>query len=459
MVVGVSVVLVALALAYWAMRPDAGFIAGILPLSDDEALVLVRANYGEGPSRWWLLRVGADGRRVWTSDLSGPPAASGAGHGIATDGSIVIASVEGHDDTRLVALEASSGRLLWERAFGGRATTQPILHAHEVVVSFEGHAGSQLLGLSLADGHVRWTHAPSEEVYDPIVDESATRLAYRDASWHVISLDADTETRLAAPVDVHGDGCLIGQALYLLDGELIRADLGADPPILERHALTPPSPVLRLARTCGRHGEDLVFFAVETSTDRRPRSHVVVVGRDGAVRSRIELGVDTEPLTIGGEPDHRAAAYYPLRGELSDFVPVLLSRDDAFSLVVLDLVQGSIAWESAASHELLHYQVVRGRGGLLYLSHLGHVVAIDGTNGHVLAATRTSLEGIRGSYATEQRLWGYSMEWTSFPALPWVAADSRTLVRLAGANRELPAAENDLARTLEWLAVPAAFRP
>lgn len=169
------------------------------------------------------------------------------------------------------------------------------------------------------------------------------------------------------------------------------------------------------------------------------------------------LGV-TELATLGGTADRRD--FEPFRGELTPFVPLLLSDgNERFELAVLDVVRGSVAWRSAPRGELFHYQVVRGAGDVHYLSRHGHIVSIDGATGRVLSASRMDVEGIRGSYATPSRLWAYRSAFGRHEALPWVVLDGRTLALLGGPDENAPKQRDDADATLAWLEVPDEFRP
>jgi|GEM_PF-5325027 hypothetical protein len=70
------------ALAWWLTRPEEGFLVGLVPLSDDEAVLLVRHN-GTDASSGVAMRALADGTRRWRTELPAPSDSVGAGDGAA----------------------------------------------------------------------------------------------------------------------------------------------------------------------------------------------------------------------------------------------------------------------------------------------------------------------------------------------------------------------------------------
>lgn len=468
LLVGAVLVTVAFGVAYSRLRSESGFIVGLVPLSDREALVLARANYDTGPARGWITRTRSDGRRRWTTELPGPPDAVGSRHGVAVDSrNVVVTTGDGVDRSSIVAIDATNGRIRWRARQRGTSLAAPLLRSDEVVISYGSQAGTIVRGLSIEDGHRVWTHRPTADFGVALVNEDASRFAYRDAGWRVLAFDAagssaradSSHDRDAMRVPVFGDACLVGNTLVMLErGALVRVDVSGASPSIDRRTLSPPDTTIPVSTTCGRRGDDFVFFGNDVSNGLPGEAHLLVVGPGGEVRRRIDLG-SGELFEIGGERDREHPRSHPLRGFVSAFVPIAIHRGESeFELVVIDLDHGTIAWTSPRHQELLHYQIVRGHRDVHYLSRSGHIVALDGRNGHVLAATVTSGRGIRGFYATGGALWETAEDWRPVSALPFVTLDSRSLVRLAGPDPELPRHHDDLSRTLSWLAVPNEYR-
>jgi polyvinyl alcohol dehydrogenase (cytochrome) len=105
-----------------------------------------RAGSTNAPS----LAQAPDVRPVWTfestnGDFTGTPVESG--------GTLVALSTDGS----VFALDASTGKLLWERDLGQAATASPAIDGGHVFVPLATEGSPEIVALSLSDGSVQWS--------------------------------------------------------------------------------------------------------------------------------------------------------------------------------------------------------------------------------------------------------------------------------------------------------------
>jgi hypothetical protein len=184
-------------------------------------------------------------------------------------------------------------------------------------------------------------------------------------------------------------------------------------------------------RSCGRHGDRIVFVIFENSLDsRHAKTSVVLTDLNGTVLATIAMPFGSAWMSAGlvRSPDVRAFA-----GSLPRFVPYL-SADDTKAhdhhqyLAMVDLEQAKIAWVASKpfdlSDEIFHV------GDRWYLNDSvtgGDVVEFDGATGQLVAAIHGG-QAIEPEHVAGGTLWLRHTSWGRLDRAELAAVDAKTLV-------------------------------
>ncbi len=431
--------------AWWMLRPPDGFMTGVVPISATRAAFTMRHNPENGDARAWVGVLDVSGDVVWSQELPGVTFSIYAGHGMTVaDDLLTIKVTDAKSFEQLLGFDPETGEQRWasprlefaerEASFnlpvvaGDRPYTDgaQLLHAHS-----DGEALS-LVARNAADGATVWTHELEDHLRDLLV--SPTAVAYRaDTRWTFVRRH---NGKVAQTVHAYAAACANDERFTTWDDDqLITVDWSDASFNVSKHAL--PSEGIPLH--CGLAEDTPVFTVAHPWNDALDRRFelIAVDPATAGVAWRVDLGA-WEPSMIATSRDNEAPWAHPLRGTLTDFVPVLLDThgSDDVKLVVIDMAKHEVSWKSTPHPELLHFEVFRGRGDQYFLGDRGKVAVIDGATGRVGAAIELGHEGSRAFHAKHGQLWLFSMGWERMNALPWVQLDGDTLQVIGTGNSE-----------------------
>lgn len=458
-----ALAVVGAAVAGWVVwrrdRMPEGFLTGLHPVDGARAVVTMRANTSEGPSRAWVALVDAEKGLRWRRELPALPIIAPY-DGLSVGGGVVTVRTE----SGIAAYALADGSLRW-RADAPRADVAAMLADERQLVELTSEGGELVMtAYARASGARQW--------------RKETRLSGPDASraaltpGHIVfepvhrlmMFDRSTGAPALA-LNVRGPGCVVGGELLVVadDGErhpLVAVDL-ADP--TRRRMIVsnwvPPGPAAYFkVESCGTRGERLV---ISVGRARDGLQLVLVDPASGAIDASIDLG----PVRLGGslpqwEIVQRYAGGDPLGGALPRFVPVLIDRSadgDSTRLVVVDLDERRVAREGTMAHDLIHYSLQRD-GGRFVLSGgtLGRgesLAVIDGATGAITAALALPLSGdeVLPYHFRDGRVWIFASDWRRLDRAPWAVLDAATLAPAAPSAVKLT---DGMAATLELTGLP-----
>lgn len=429
---------------WWVLRAAPGFITGLYPADGQRAVFTMRHNPYDGPSRAWIGLVDVHAGVRWSRELPALTYSSYARHGITVHGgqvTVKVLDVESH--AQILAFDLASGKRRWASApIVFKPSEYPL---QPYVVSGErpfddgrllfhcdhDRVTARLVARSSADGSIRWSHELDAAGMRSLLFAPET-IAYRhEASWTFLGR---SDGKVVRTLEAYGDGCILDGRFVTWDhDQLLTVDL-AHPGLPPR---TQPLPSRGIAARCGVHGDELVFtVSIPAPSGAPDRTKLIGVRLDPpGIDWKLDLGTSS-PADSAHQRDNRGPDADPLRGTLSDFVPVLLEQreGDTFRLAVIDLIRHRIAWQSRPRPELANMQVFRGSGDQHFCSMGARLVAISGKTGEITAAVEINHECPRAFYAIDQRLWVYSMKYARMDSLPWAVLDGRTLALIGHGN-------------------------
>ena len=433
-----------------AMRSQPGFMTGLHPIDGGRAVFTMRHNPDSGESRAWIGVVGPEGL-VWSRELPALTYSIYARHGLTVDDGLVTVKVSDTQTyAQVLAFDVSTGEPRWssDRLAFAPSEYDTMLHIVMGAAPFAGDGlvlhpehdrqEASLVMRSAEDGTVTWRHPLAKDgLYGMARTED--HVAYRtDVGWVVLRRSDGSEV---VRLEAYGAACLQDDRLSVWSDDTLRiVDLSQPEPEASEH----PLEMLGFSQSCGTHDGKLVFTVGGDAGEGQRRFEVVGVDPAKAeVAWRIDLG-PWEPSTIARDRDNAGPDADPLRGSISDFVPVLLDQHgiDDVKLAVLDLRSHAIAWESSPRPELLHYQVLRGSGDQHFIDGFDNLGAIDGATGKLNAAVQLHHENVRGFYAVDGRIWVYSMTYATESTLPWLVLDGASLTPTASSTEDYAPTDN-----------------
>jgi len=422
--------------AWWVLRPPDGFLTGMMPISETRAVFTMRHNPKDGDARAWIGVMDVDGGVVWSEELPAVTYSVYARHGLtATDDLITVKVSDSETYGQILGFDPETGKSRWTSpriefaqqdssfnlpiVFGDRpyADGTQLLHADS-----DG-SSSELVARNATDGSTQWTLDVPDGMRELKI--SPTAIAYRtDARWNFVRRDTG---EIAKTIDAYAAGCSTDERFVTWHRDKLISVAWSDPSMpTAEHAL--PSEGIPLF--CGLAGDTPVFTVAKPWGDVTERRFdlVAVDPKTATVDWRLSLGA-WEPSMIANSRDNDTDGAHPLRGTLTDFIPILLDThgSDEVKLVVVDLAQRKVAWEGTPYPELLHFEIFRGTGDQYFLSNRSKLAALDGSTGRITAAIELGHESPRAFHAAHGKLWLYSMGWQRMNELPWAVLDGTTL--------------------------------
>lgn len=461
--IGLAATALAIGVAvWWWQRPPEGFLTGMVPIDGDRAIFTMRHNPNNGAAQVWVGLLDATGEVTWSNELPGRTYSVYARHGITVSDELITIKVSDERTyAQLLAFDIETGKARWESpriefadsegpsmkpvVFGA----QPYTDGHQLIHGDADGERSLLVARNAADGTRSWEHEVKSGMREVLF--SADAVAYRaDMAWTFLSRSSGEVVR---QIEAYATGC--GDAERFVtwsDDQLITVDWSSP----EFPVTTKPLTSEGIPLYCGLRDGTPVFTVAHRWEELAERSFALVaVDPDTAsVAWRIGLGT-WEPSFIARSRDNDTPEAHPLRGTMTDFVPVLLGThgSDDVKLAVLDMTKHEIAWESTPRSELLQFDVFRGQDAQYFLGGSGKVGAFDGNTGKLTAAIEVRHEDARAFHAAQGQLWLFSSDSGRMDALPWARLDGTTLETIAAGNEEfLPRVITD--EFAAWLGVP-----
>lgn len=417
----------------------------MVPIDGDRAVFTMRHNPSNGAAQAWLGLLDASGEVAWSQELPGLTYSVYARHGMTVAEDLVTIKIT--DETtfaQLIAFDLETGEPRWESPrieFTGSegpsmmpvvSGEQPYTDGKQLLHGDADGTSNLLVARDAADGSRSWEHTMNSGMREVLF--SANAVAYRaDMAWTFLSRSSGKVVR---QLDAYAAGC--GDAERFVtwsDDQLITVDWSSPDLTVTTQPLTSEG----IPMYCGlRDGTPVFTVAYRWSEPSERRFGLVAVDPStAAVAWSIGLGA-WEPSSIARSRDNDTPEAHPLRGTLTDFVPVLLGRQghEGVKLAVLDMTQHEIAWEATPRAELLHFDVFRGHESRYFLADSGRLAAFDGATGGMTAAIKLGHEDSRAFHAARGQLWLFSMGYGRMDALSWARLDSTTLEPIASGNDE-----------------------
>jgi len=442
----VCVIAVAVVAVWWLLRAPPGFLTGMHPVDRDRAVFTMRHNPDDGPSRAWIGVVESHRGLLWSRELPALTYSTYARHGLtATNEQVTVKVLDVESHARVLAFDVESGEKRWAgdriEFQTGDYPMQPYVVPGErpfddgalLLHGDHDRAEARLVARSSSDGSVRWSHELGSAGMRSLLYAPAT-VAYRhEAGWTFLRR---SDGQVARTLDAYGDGCVHdGSFVVWADGRFVSVDLA--------HPEHPPRSLPLASRgivaRCGVHRDELVFTVSTRADSGAPQGTELIGVHPDELRIDWTLDLGASRLNaFAVQRDNRGPDADPLRGALSDFVPVLLQRHDGdhFQLVVIDLVRHRIAWQSRPRPGLATMHVFRGSGDQHFVSIGARLAAISGKTGEITAAVEIVHEEPRAFYAADGRLWVHSMKYARMDSLPWAVLDGRTLELVGHGNSD-----------------------
>lgn len=434
----------------------------MVPVGGDRAVFITRHNPENGAPKAWLGLFDATGEVAWFKELPGLTYSVYARHGITvSEGRVTIKVSDRETFAQVLAFDLETGEAQWQSPriefVDGYASPmapvvageRPYADGNELIHGDADGERDRLVARKAADGSRIWEREVDSSMRDLVF--SADAVAYRaDFAWTFLKRDSGEVVRT---VKAYAAACSDEERFVTwANDHLITVDWSSPDFTVTKTPLPSEGTPLYCAL---RDGSPV--FTVEHRWDEvveRDFELVAVNPDTASVDWRIGLGA-WQPSSIGGSRDNDTPTAHPLRGTLTDFVPVLLRThdNDGLKLAVLDLTKHEIAWEGAPQPELLQFDVFRGDASQYFLGDSGRVAALDGNTGKLTAAIKVGHERSRGFQAADGQLWLFSMEWARMNALPWMRLDGTTLEVIAAGNEEFrPEVITD--EFADWLGAP-----
>lgn len=445
--IGVAVLaagLIATAVGVYKGRPQPASILDLTPIDDKHVLVVRRDARAGSPSAYFELVEARDKEVVvaWRRGVTGAtvhadPWLRKANAVVAGDVYVaryVVSPLGPSAETagstrspRLTGLRASDGTVLWEaspmaaekdvRGDGFALLNLSLVAKGDLVVAFYGRdlgdaPWVRAIALDARTGAERWRAdlKVTGGAGGPAWIRGDTLVVFTRPLLVAIDLKTGQE-RASFAVDERP--CVGANAAWFTNGGSIR-ELGfSDFAVRELGAL--PERDLRLTGDCALRNGALWLVGTNTTTEtskpaggveRHARASVLSLdARSGAARARIELG----PVHIGAPDDKRTADESPdqssLSGESTRFVPLIVgSAGERLRLVMLDLDEAKIAWQTTPSDRFTH-SAVRRAGGRQFLTGATSslIASFDGATGRLAGA----IHGLRydGPIFANGQLW------------------------------------------------------
>lgn len=434
----------------------------MVPVGGDRSIFTMRHNPNNGPAQAWVGLLDASGEVAWSNELPGLTYSVYARHGITvSDDLITIKITDENTFAQLLAFDIETGKMRWESpriefAESEGSSMMPVVPGEQPYTDgnhlIHGDADGErnlLVARNAADGARTWEHEVDSGMREVLF--SADAVAYRaDMAWTFLSLQSG---EVVQQLDAYAAGCGDAQRFVTWgDDQLITVDWSSPAFTVTRK----PLPSEGIPKYCGLRDGMPVFTVAHRYGVLAEQSFglVAVDPNTASVAWRIGLG-QWEPSFVARSRDNDARDAHPLRGSLTDFVPVLLgthgSRD--VKLAVLDMTKHELAWEGTPHSELLQFDVFRGHEAQFFLGDSGRVAAFDGNTGKLTAAIKLGHQDARAFQAAHGQLWLFSMGYGRMDALSWVRLDGTTLKTIAAGNDEFrPSVVTD--EFADWLGAP-----
>ena len=458
---------------WWSLLPPKGFITALYPIDGERSAFVMRANYKNKPSVFWVGVVGPGEHLLWHRSLPGSISSVPGGHGMTADASRIILRVSDRSTvSQWLAFDTKTGESLWQSERSPlklKQVTGPLPWVSgtrpEVVgdthIAWEADGEKQrLVARAVLNGETRWVET-MKKPHNVITNMQWTQrwLIYRhEHRWSIRDLKTGD---LVLTVNVYSDACVDEDRFVAWSGpDLAIVDLTRD--TLKVEMRPTPDKEYRRAMTCGRWGNKYVFYTQNKHIGAKMRSELVVLPESlDRIEWRLPLGQRDLNRIEGYSADYRIAEAHPLKGELADFVPIVTGTFgvDEFTVTVIDMKKQKIAWESAPKSALLHYGASRGTNDQHFIVQSAHVVAIDGKTGQVTGVIGGRYYAVRPFYGRAGRLWLYVNAkdgWPRINALPWGVVDGRTLNLVKRGNSSFDT-KSTLPQTIKDWAVPSTF--
>lgn len=445
-----AVVVAGLGAALWWSfgRPQKGFITAMMAIDGEHAVFTMRHNPDNGPATAWVGVIGREGVQ-WSAELPALTYSVYARHGLTVaDGQLTIKVSDTDSFAQVLAFDLESGERRWSAGRIEFAASEYDSMLHVVRGARPAADGelllhgdhdrntARLVAREAATGAQRWAQRIAPDAVVLQLEVTPRWVIYRtEDTWEFVRRD---NGQVGRSLDLYTPACIDEHRFVAWSrGRLVEVDLDADDLPLYDNPLAESGRV----RSCGVHDHQFVFTVVHERVSDTPRTELIGVDLESAaVAWRFELGAG-EPSTIARSRDNSETTADPLRGEMSDYVPVLMDvrGNDTHVLAVADLQGHRVAWTSEAHRELLHYQVFRGSAQQHFVAGLGRLAAIDGRTGKLTAAVELRHEDLRHFNAVDGKLWVHTMAYGTMSSLPWLVLDGATLaVHQQGESAYLP---------------------
>ena len=418
-----SLALAGLGVTLWRTRAQPGRILDFQPVAASRVLIARRDIHPDVTSVYLELvepQKGVVWRRTLPHARIAPDAWNLLPNAVATTDVFVVRTVrhEGADRPAdrtpiLQGFQANDGALLWTVAPMGekkdpsgrsfRVLDLTLLAKGDLVLAAYGQesAGDAannavILALDAHTGVERWRAdlgEASTPAFGPAWIRGGSLVVFAWSAFSVIDL-ATGKTKATAASE--GLPCVTDHAIWFTSGGELR-ELALDT-LAQRTLPRPSAAPFEVHGPCAQRGGEIWAPSSdrggETSSGGQitafaPTRLLAFDPATGAVRRRIELG----RARVGAPDDERLTQMVPdeapLSGEASRFVPFVVQEAGApYHLVMVDLDEARIAWQTRPNERLLHARMKRQGGRqFLYESSSSLLAALDGATGHLLAAT------------------------------------------------------------------------
>jgi hypothetical protein len=429
---------------------------------------MVLANYSNEPSRFWTGVVHTDQGPVWNQELPASTYGIYERHGLTVSADQMTVHVTDKKSfTQRLAFGIAEGKPLWHTdrvvldphkgnlsapaVYGGR----PLVFGDTVLHWESDRVKKRLVARRPTDGTTLWEFDLGKALIGTIRVTNRWVIYRTEMKWQFIDR---TTGRFARAIDIYSDAC-VSEAQFVAWGRAGLVSIDLTTPSLPIKTISHPSLPARQAHTCGRYGEQYVFFTEEYGRDAKERHHELIALSESLEQVEWQIPLGPWGLNRISRPrGSQGRQAHPLRGALSDFVPFIGSEfdNDKHKLLVLDLKKQKVAWESLPMTDLLHYHTFRGTQGQHFIVYATHIVALDGQTGKVTGAIGGNYYEVRGFYPVDGRLWAFTQKWQRMNALPWMVLDGRTLKAVAQGNHGLVIAPV-LDKTIQMWRIPDQF--
>lgn len=379
-------------------RPKPDVVHQIIAIDANAALV--RRGVKGAERRQFLEYYDVERGSVWHSLIRRPvPVPYGLTPVVSAAGAISIRSLS-HDVGQIVVFRADDGkkmgRQLQHSPDGDVQLPDDAAIALDGKMSYDFYRDGDrilIIATDLWAGHEDWrTHVDGGNA-GPVWPRGSRLLVFHAGT--ISSIDA-ANGRTVASLAVRGRPCVTGDAVYaVIDGVLTATNLD----------LANPRPIAIEGATsvwsCGRRGDDVVLVM--------DRAVVALDAATLAERWLVSLGRYTAANAAGDDYRRRVPWSAPVSGQLTRFVPIQVRDGDdasAQAIAMLDVDEGTLAWTSQTSGELVG-DVVRVGDHHYFIKQSPVLVAeLDGASGTLTAAIRVDAdERMRWSQIVDRHVW------------------------------------------------------